>query len=252
MEAVRENSAALADAYRQKFGCEISTDNAREIVSPEYAASRENRTRFSAATQRPAGQLADYLFADALRNPDAGKPRIVLMTAGGTGAGKTTGLASNPELSDAQFVFDSNLGSKKSAVQKIEAAKSAGNRVRIIYVHRDPVEALINGVLPRAMENGRVVGLDAHARMYRDSAENIRYLIRKYSGDPDVRFRAVDNSRFGEPPRLMPLEKTADIRYSTNDLRPKLRAAVENAYAAGRISESVYRATLGPPSPEAP
>ena len=174
------------------------------------------------------------------------------MTAGGTGAGKTSGLTASPELSDVQFVCDSNLGSKKSRVQKIDAAQAAGNRVRVIFVHRDPVEALTNGGLPRAMENRRIVSLDAHARTYRDSAENIRYLIRKYSGDPDVHFTAIDNSRFGQTPRLMPPEKTADIRYSTDDIRPKLRVALESEYAAGRISESVYRATLGPSSPETP
>ena len=73
---------ALAAEYRSKFGNEISTDNAREVVSPEYAASKEGRTRWSAATQKPAGALADRLFDDALRNPDPAKPRVVVMTAG--------------------------------------------------------------------------------------------------------------------------------------------------------------------------
>jgi hypothetical protein len=31
--------------------------------------------------------------------------------------------------------------------------------------------------------------------MYRDSAENFGYLVRKYSDDPEVRFRAFDNTR---------------------------------------------------------
>jgi hypothetical protein len=222
------------------------TDNAREIVSPEYAASREDRTRFSHATQKPAGLLAEYLFEDALRNPDPEKPRVVVFTAGGTGAGKTTAIASNPEIvSDAQFVYDSNLGSKKSAVLKIEAAKSAGNQVRVVFVHRDPVEALTGGVLPRAMSEGRVVDLEAHARTYRDAAENFGYLNRKYSSDPTVGFAAIDNGRLQEGSRPMPVEKATNIRYCTNDLSPKLRAALESEYAARRISEPIYRATLG-------
>lgn len=250
-ESVRTSRDALAVAYRKKFGNEISTDNAREIVSPQYASSREERTRLSGATQKPAGDLADHLFEEALRNPDPEKRPVVTMTAGGTGAGKTTALASNPELPDGQFVYDSNLGSKKSSVQKIEAAKAAGNQVRIVFVHRNPVEALTGGVLPRAMDEGRVVGLDAHARMYRDAAENFGYLIRRYANDPDVRFSAIDNSRLAEGSRPMPLENTAKIRYSTKDLRPQLRAALDKEYAAGRISESVYRATLGTSAPEA-
>jgi hypothetical protein len=57
------------------------------------------------------------------------------------------------------------------------------------------------------MQEGRVVGLDAHARMYRDAAENLAYLMRKYSGDPKVHFRAVDNTGGVGQTRLMPLKK---------------------------------------------
>ena len=250
-DAFNNNLPALVEAYRNKFGTEIGTDNAREIVSAEYAESVEARTRWSRATQKPAGALSDYLFEDALRNPDPSKPPVVVFTAGGTGAGKATALAADPELRDAQFICDSNLGSKKSSVQKIEAARAAGNEVHIIFVHRDPVEALTGGVLPRAMTEGRVVDLEAHARMYRDSTENFGWLIRKYSAEPNVCFQAFDNSNGPGGGRIMPVEKAAGIRYSTNELRPKLRAALEKEYAARRISDTVYRATLGPSSPEA-
>ena len=251
-DLVRQNAPALAEEYARRFGNEIGTDNAREIVAPEYAVSSEARTKWSRATQKPAAALSDYLFDEALKHPDPGKPRLVLMTAGGTGAGKTTALRANPELSDAQFIYDSNLSSKKSSVARVEAAKAAGNRVKVLFVHRDPVEALTGGVLPRAMNEGRIVDLEAHARMYRDSAENFGYLVRKYSGDPEVRFTAFDNTRGCARGRTMPLEETARIRYSTSELRPRLRAALENEYSNGRISEPVYRATLGSSSQEAP
>jgi hypothetical protein len=249
-EAVHSSLPALAEEYRKKFGTEIGTDNAREIVSKEYAESLESRTRWSRATQKPAGALSDYLFEEALRSPDPENARVVVFTAGGTGAGKTTALR-YAELRDIQFVFDSNLGSKKSGVQKIDAAKAAGNRVRVLFVHRDPVEALTGGVLPRAMMEGRVVDLDAHARMYRDAAENFGYLIRKYAGDPQIDFVAIDNSHGPTGMHFMPLENGWAIRYSTNELRPRLRASLEREYACGNISESVYRATLGTSSPEA-
>src|ERR1017187_991466 len=116
---LQQNLPALTEAYRNKFGNEISTDNAREIVSPEYAASKEGRTQWGRATQKPASALADHLYEQGIRNPDPSRPRIVLFTSGGTGAGKTTALRNNPDLTDgAQFMYDSNLGSKKSSVQK--------------------------------------------------------------------------------------------------------------------------------------
>src|ERR1017187_977342 len=48
---LQQNLPALTEAYRDKFGNEISTDNAREIGSPEYAASKEGRTQWGRATQ---------------------------------------------------------------------------------------------------------------------------------------------------------------------------------------------------------
>ena len=195
----RQNPAALAGEYRQKFGNEIGADNAREIVSLEYAESKEARTRWSRATQRPAALLSDYLFDEALKHPDPEKPRIVVMTAGGTGAGKTTALRQSPAWKHSQFIYDSNLSSKKSSIQRIEAARAAGNQVKVLFVHRDPVEALIGGVLPRALAEGGIVDLEAHARMYRDAAENFEYLIRKYLNDPNVDLTAFDNSMRPRP-----------------------------------------------------
>jgi hypothetical protein len=48
------------------------------------------------------------------------------------------------------------------------------------------------------MDEGRVVDLDAHARMYRDSTENIRYLARRYVNDPGVHIGIVESSRRSE------------------------------------------------------
>jgi hypothetical protein len=50
----------------------------------------------------------------------------------------------------AAIVYDTNLSTLRSAVEKIEQALDAGKRVYIAYVHRDPVEALVRGALPRA------------------------------------------------------------------------------------------------------
>lgn len=182
---MRLNAPALAAEYFRKFGNEISTDNAREIVSPEYAAGREARTQLTRATRKSAAALSDHLFEEALKNPDSSKPRVVIMTAGGTGAGKTSVLRGNPDLAGAQLVYDSNLSSKKSSVARIESARAAGNRVMILFVKREPVEALTGGVLPRAMEEGRIVDLgacaDASGRSgeFRASDPEIRQLSRR-------------------------------------------------------------------------
>jgi hypothetical protein len=98
IDNLQNSLPALVEAYRKKYGTEISTDNAREIVSPDYAESAETATKWGRATQRPAGALADYLYAGSLGYPDPSKARLVVMTAGGTGAGKTTSLRQLPRL----------------------------------------------------------------------------------------------------------------------------------------------------------
>ncbi len=246
-DRLQQNLSALVEAYGKKFGNELSTDNAREIVSPEYAASREGRTRWSNACLRPAAQLAGHLFREALRHPEPGKPRLVVMTAGGSGAGKTSSLRALAGLMDAQLIYDGNLANRAASMRSIEAAKAAGNDVRIVFVRRNPVVALVNGVLPRAMDerNGRIVTLDAHARLHADAAENFAYLADRYKADPRVGFIALDNSGALREARPISVEEAARTRYTKDELLPQLREALEQEYADGRISEAVYRATLG-------
>ena len=95
-DRVRQNAPALAEEYVRRFGNEISTDNAREVVSPEYAASKEARTLWSKATQKPAGALSDHLFEQALQHPDPSKPRIVVFTAWRNGGREDHGTEKQP------------------------------------------------------------------------------------------------------------------------------------------------------------
>jgi len=69
---VRQNAPALAEAYHKKFGNEISTDNAREIVSPEYAAGWPNEVeRRDLAAGVGAGRVSVPGGARASRSEQA-------------------------------------------------------------------------------------------------------------------------------------------------------------------------------------
>ncbi len=57
-----------------------------------------------------------------------------------------------------------------------------------------------------------MVGLDAHARMYRDSAENFCYLTRKFAGDALVSFAALDNTGVAASPMQIDRLRRSDIR----------------------------------------
>ena len=226
----------------------MSVDTAREL-SPDYLA---DRTR-SAEVHEPASAFIKDLYAKKLQEaPAAGQDPVVLFSAGGTGAGKTTGLdALGPMARRAQIIYDTNMNSVASAAAKIDQALQAGKRVHVAYTFRDPVDALRNGALPRAMRQasqfgtGRTVPLSEHAATHAGSRKTIPAIMEMYKGDDRVSFSVIDNSRGkGNARAVASLEELPARDY--NSLREDLRAALEEEYAAGRISEAVYRGFRGP------
>jgi hypothetical protein len=228
--------AALPDA---KGGQVLNTDIAREL-SPEY---RADRTR-SAEVHEAASAFVKRMYADKLSKPvPEGKHPTVLFTGGGAGAGKSTGLRLLAESSDAEIVYDTNMSALDSSVQKIEQALSAGRNVAIMYVYRDPVDALTGGALSRAERSGRTVPLHVHGETHVGARKVVEQLMAKYADDPRVAVHLVDNSRGSGNAALTTLDKLPQI--DENILGEKLREAVQTEYQAGRVSEAVARGTLG-------
>ena len=60
-------------------------------------------------------------------------------------------------IASAAIIYDSNFNSFASAKAKVELALAAGLRAIVIFVHRHPVEAYLQGVLPRAFVEGRTL-----------------------------------------------------------------------------------------------
>jgi hypothetical protein len=240
----------IQSAMREYSGLEgasggkvLNTDLAREL-SPEY---RADRTR-SAAVHEPASYLVKQMYSRKLaESPAEGQDAVVLFSAGGTGAGKTTGLEvlakADSRTARAQIIYDTNMNSFKSAVEKIDQALEAGKEARVVYTWRDPVESLVKGALPRAMRMGRTVPLNEHARTHAGAAKTIKELVEHYKGDARVRFDIIDNSRGKGAARLGDMATIRELDY--NGIREDLIAALEAEYAAGRISETVYRGTKG-------
>lgn len=221
----------------------LNTDLAREL-SPDYVA---DRTR-SAAVHEPASALVKEMYAQKLaEDPAAGQDPLVVFSAGGTGAGKSVGLnaalEANPDLQRAQIVYDTNLNRLESATQKIDQALAAGKRVHVIYTARDPVTALTQGALPRAMRMGRTVPLVEHAKTHVGAAEAIGAIAEHYKDDQRVTVTAVDNTGARGEQRIIPVSKVAKLDY--NATHEALSAALEAEFAAGRISDPVYQGTAG-------
>lgn len=241
------NYQDLVNEYRlledTKGGKVINTDLAREL-SPEY---RANRT-LSANVHEPASQFAKDYYAELLSKP-AKKDSYVLFTGGGTGAGKTTSLEKVPNIvNKAEIVYDTNMNTFDSAVKKIEQALNAGRNVNIAYTYRDPVEALTEGALSRAMRmkkelgTGRTVPIEEHAKTHLGSRETLDQLLQKYESHPNVDFTVINNS-LGKDKAIV--THPENIPYHDPDTVIKdLRQALEDQFKSGKIDLDVYKGTL--------
>lgn len=233
---------ALPDA---NGGVMLSADTAREL-SPEYMA---DRTR-TGEVHEAASAIIKAIYKDKLSRPTLpGHDPMVLFTGGGTGAGKTTavdGLTAatgrNPEI-----VYDTNLQRLDSAVKKIDQALEAGRDVSVMFVYRDPVEALRNGAIPRAQRQerefgtGRTVPLQAHLATHLGSRKVVEQLREHYATESRVKIEAFDNSRGKGEGRMVPIDNlppTPDI-----DLLGALRNELDAARQRG-LSESLYQGFL--------
>lgn len=218
----------------------LNTDVAREL-SPEYQADRS----LSAQVHEPASAFIKQLYAKKLAEaPKAGEEPLVVFSAGGTGAGKSSGI----DTAGAQIVYDTNMNRAESATQKIDQALQAGKRVEIAYTYRDPIEALTGGALPRAMRqetrsgSGRTVPLNEHVGTHVGARDTIERLAAHYAGDDRVKIRVFDNTHGKGNARIATLAQVPKLGEGAyTRLREEASTALDAEHQAGRISDAVYR-----------
>jgi hypothetical protein len=245
-DRIAKDPAGVAAEYaalpRTDGGRVLNTDEAREL-SEGYRADRTK----SADVHDPASQFVKDLYAAKLAQPTPeGRLPLVLFTAGGTGAGKSTSLSSGEgklAASKAEIIYDTNMNRLSSATQKVEQALAAGRKVIIQYTYRDPVESLTKGALPRAEKMGRTVPLSEHARTHVGASQVMRQLAAKYEGNPNVEIRAFDNSKGKDNGIVSTLDQLPEV--SDNGLDESLYANLKAEHAAGRITDATYAGTAG-------
>lgn len=250
----------LQDSHGGKV---LNTDIAREL-SPDYLKDRT----LSAAVHEPASYLVKEMYARKLAQaPGPGEDPLVLFSAGGTGAGKTTGLRAIPDVvSRAQIIYDTNMNTLKGAVSKIDQALEAGKRVQIVYTYRDPIEALTGGALPRAMRqekkfgSGRTVPIHEHVATHVGARAVVEQIAAHYENEARVTMAVIDNSgargvKVGPKgveigsvgPKISTLREIPKFGEGAyNSLRERAIKALEAEHAAGRISDAIRRGFAGP------
>lgn len=241
--------AALPESNGGKI---LNTDTAREL-SPDYMADRTK----SAPVHEPASQFIKDLYAQKLAEPPKpGELPVVLFTAGGTGAGKSTAVKNIAEISRlsdmAQIVYDTNMNGYASSKLKIEQALNAGKDAAIVMVVRDPHDALINGALPRAENQrakfgtGRTVPIAEHIKTHAGSLETVKQLAAEYANNPRVTIRIIDNSLGKGKAAQRDLAWLHSQQY--NGIEQRLHAALDEQYATGKISAATYEGFAGKPA----
>lgn len=238
-DSERDRYAALPDSNN---GHVINTDTARELSS-DYLADRTQ----SRAVHEPASWFTKALYAKMLAEPTKpGQENTVLFTAGGTGAGKSTGVKMlGDEAKRAQMIYDTNMNGYESSKKKIEQALAAGKNVNVLYVFRDPVDALVNGALPRAMRqegefgSGRTVPIADHLKTHIGARETMFRLAKEYAGNDRVKIDVVDNSHGKGNAKLINLEEIPELDH--NKTKEDLNNALEQELKNGKISEAVHK-----------
>jgi hypothetical protein len=220
----------------------LNTDLARELSD----AYTKNRT-LSASVHEPSSAFVKQRFAEKLAEP-APEGSRVLFTAGGTGAGKTSSLAAYPDLrNSAEMIYDTNMNKLESARKKIDQALDAGRQIDLVYTYRDPVEALVEGSLTRAMRmkkdlgSGRTVPLKEHIKTHTGSREVIGQLKEIYGDNPNVRIGIIDN-RYGKAnPKVANLEDLPVL--DPKKIEKDLRNALEEQYKLGKVDKDIYESS---------
>jgi hypothetical protein len=230
----------------------LNTDIAREL-SPHYMADRTQ----SASVHEPASAFIKELYAQKLAEPvPAGEHAVVLFTAGGTGAGKSTGLSLpevSPTVASAHIIYDTNMNTFASADQKIAQAIAAGHDAAIVYVNRDPVDALVNGAIPRAMRqeqefgSGRTVPLEEHLKTHEGALTTVQAIAAKYGSTGRVSVVGVNNSLGKGNARVEPIGNFH--HYNNINLIGELHEALDRSYAAGQVSAATYAGFNGAAPP---
>jgi hypothetical protein len=230
--------------YRAKYGNVLNADNAKEM-SPDFQKDRGQ----SLAVHEPASWLVKEMFKeDLLRPVEEGKSNAVLFMAGGAGAGKTTALEGEPSakaiFDQAHTIMDGTMSSPESAIKKIQQTLNAGKEAVMVYVHRDPVAAFVDGVLKRAEKpNGRTVLVDEVAKQYSGIQDSMQAIKAKFGANPKFAMVVLNNEKAGHAQVTTLNELPKAPRYQ--ELLPLLKSKLEEAYASGKISKRVYDATLG-------
>jgi hypothetical protein len=253
--AVRDRFAQYIDGDTESAAKDYQKQNGNVLV-PNYARKlspdfRKNPAKYNDAVHPAAVRLVDELYRRAIMKPGPGD---VIITAGGTGSGKTSALPKSGPAKDlldhAKVVREMHFDDPAKDKAEIDAALKYGNNVLILFMKRGIADAFFNGVLPRTARTGVPVSIAKHVETHAGARQAYDLMLQAYQGNPHVQFLVIDNDRGAGKAQLadggpLPPDPPAE------QVKANLHAELEKQARAGKIDQETYRSALGDADPTA-
>jgi len=198
VSAVESNPEKFIERYKalpQSFGGRYVNSDLFKETFEQYRESKESRNRYNVPVHNAAAVLASEQFRRVLRlAPEPDRDTVVLLT-GLPGAGKTSSvLAGNQLLSHIHAVFEGQLATPATTLNKVQQVLDAGFKPAIMVIHPMPEKALENTLL-RFDEQGRGAGI---------------HTLAKIMGELPIGLAAV-RDKFGDQVNLKIMDRRADF-----------------------------------------
>ena len=195
------------------------------------------------AVHSPVSDWTKRLFDYKLRQShEEGSP--VLFTGGGSGAGKSSGFALiGDRLQDIEFVVDGTLAGYEKSKSQIDRVLESGRQVDIVFTYRDPFETFENGIVRRALSDGRTVPISIFAEAHQLALENIRKLEQDYAGNPDVEIVIIDNSR-GAGNAAVSDTSQLPKEVDANEVKRQSEIRAKELLEEGKITQQIYNGLI--------
>lgn len=241
-EFIANNYEAFSKEYVRQFGNRLSSDAVKTMEFPDRKSfGPEDSLVRQKAAQAFIETKINSLLVDTKR---ADKP--ILVTAGITGAGKTTGLGMfGRGPNEYLFELDTNLANYDKAKVTIDKflRSNPKRQVDVIFTEREPFDAFENGVMQRFYTTERrVVPIESH--IYFMGAKNsIVKLHGIFGNHPRVRFVFRDNR--GSKTVQTSIDKIKNLVYNESEVRRKANELIQSEHTKGNLSDEEARSFLG-------
>ncbi|HBJ86828.1 MAG TPA: hypothetical protein DDZ88_23820, partial [Verrucomicrobiales bacterium] len=187
---------AAAVEYKRRFANVLDRNNVQEL-SPDYAATRESRQKWSIATLEPAGAFVDWMFEKTVSAARPGD--VVLFNAGGQGSGKTTATEGLPKHERVILIMDGTLQNHRRSREHFQRAFECGCALEVRYIHA-PWPLAVRNMLKRAIEGtGRVVPLSRAANGHYQVPITTLRLVEEFGEHKGFRILVLNNFNHGYP-----------------------------------------------------